>query len=124
VPTGVAAVRSERTSLASVTAPATFNCPAPCSKVLKPLSCCAVYIISALIMFGVSFGLICMSSAAEPATTGVAIEVPLSDIISESAAELTLLSSEGVRRTRRLLADSALTSLLPGATMSGLIWLS
>ena len=67
-------------SFASWTAPSMLSWPAPCSKVLKPLSGCAVYWRTILTMFGVSLGLACKSTATAPATVGVAIEVPLISI--------------------------------------------
>src|SRR5262252_8485452 len=80
-PVGVTDERSVRTSLATRTAPSTFNSPAPCSSMLKPANGCAVYIKSALTMLGVSFEFACKSKAAAPATIGVAIDVPLKYII-------------------------------------------
>src|SRR5882672_7450295 len=73
-PVAVEFERSVRTNLATRTAPSTFNAPAPCSNMLKPLTGWAVYINRALIMFGVNWGFVCIRSAADPATTGVAIE--------------------------------------------------
>src|SRR5258706_15064024 len=74
---GVLDDRSVRTSLANRIAPSTFNSPVPCSSMLKPLIGPAVYIRIILIMLGVSLGLAWSKRAAVPATTGVAIEVPL-----------------------------------------------
>src|ERR1041384_1918978 len=77
VPTAVVGVRSVRTRRAKRTAPSMLSNPAPCSKALKPLSGWAVYWRMTLIIFGVSFGLACRSSAAAPATMGDDTEDPL-----------------------------------------------
>src|SRR5882672_7174458 len=77
VPDAVLDERSVRTSLARRIAPSTFNSPVPCSSMLKPLIGPAVYIRIILTMLGVSFGFAWSKRAAVPATTGVAIEVPL-----------------------------------------------
>ena len=50
-----------------------LSCPTPCSNVLCRAKGCAVYIKSALIMFGVRRGLTCRSSAAAPATCGAGV---------------------------------------------------
>src|SRR5690349_20464497 len=113
-----------RTSSARRTAPSTFNSPAPCSNVLKFGSCCAVYIMSDLTRFGVKVGLASNINAAVPATSGAAIEVPLSIICRRVGALLTPASSEGFSVTRQLLGDSAKMVLLPGAESSGLTMLS
>src|ERR671916_854267 len=65
---------------------------------------------------GVRRGLAWSISAAAPAATGVAIEVPLSVIIRRPAAGLTPASSSGWVVTMRFPSASALVSLLPGAT--------
>src|ERR1051326_301232 len=91
---------------------------------LKPARGCAVYINNALTRFGVRLGFACSISAAVPAATGVAIEVPLRYIILRLSEPLTPASSEGVCVTRQLLSASASISLFPGAIRSGLIRLS
>src|SRR5918911_5028362 len=99
-PSGVLDDRSVRTSLANLTAPSRLISPAPCSKLLKPASGCAVYMRIALIRLGVNFGLACKSKAAAPATTGVAIEVPLKYICLLEGEPLTLASRFGLLVTR------------------------
>src|ERR1043165_9319865 len=59
-----------RTSFARRTAPSTFSSPAPCSNVLKLLSCCAEYIMSDFTRFGVSVGFTSSINAAVPAASG------------------------------------------------------
>src|SRR5215213_8885218 len=113
VPTAVPA-GSAFMSLASRTAPSTFTSPAPCSIWLEPASCCEVYIKIIFTMFGVKLGLTWRSRAAAPATTGVAIEVPLRRIIFWLANFDVPASSVGLARTRRLASASAETILLPG----------
>src|SRR3712207_5796330 len=97
VPSGVEAERSVRMMRAWRAAALRLSWPATCSKALKPSNCCAVYIISALLMFGVSFGWICSGSATEPATIGVAIEVPLRAIILVPVEVLVLILSSGFK---------------------------
>ena len=99
-PTGVLFVRSVRTSFANRTAPSMLTSPAPCSNMLAPASGCAVYIRIALTMFGVRPGFACSNRAAAPATIGVAIDVPLSSIMSLSPSLMAGLSSEGLAVTR------------------------
>src|SRR5919205_2557431 len=65
-----------RTFCANCTAPSTLSWPAPCSKVLKPASGCAVYIRIALTRLGVSALLARMTIAAAAATTGADMLVP------------------------------------------------
>src|SRR3954462_10053097 len=81
VPTRTFDERSLRISLANLTAALILISPAPCSNRLNPANGCAVYIRSIFAMFGVNDGFACNSSAAAPATMGVAIEDPLMYII-------------------------------------------
>ena len=80
VPALMAEPRSVRKTLASFTAPSTFNSPAPCCSRLAPASGCAVYCRIALMSGGVRPGFACSINAAAPATAGAAIDVPLSCI--------------------------------------------
>ena len=80
VPAAMAVIRSVRMSLATWTAPSTFNMPAPCSNRLALGKGCAVPCRMALITGGVRPELACSISAAAPATAGAAIDVPLSNI--------------------------------------------
>src|SRR5947209_2599919 len=137
-PTAVLDERSVRTDRANRTAPSTFTSPAPCSSMLKPESCCAEYIRIILIVFGVRFGLACNIKATVPATTGVAIDVPLryikrlllSSVIPESNCGFCLIKLFGTETVSPeeldvvVMSDSAYISLFPGATRSGLTRLS
>src|ERR1044071_408986 len=123
-PTVVVAVKSVRPSLARRTAPSILSWPAPCSNMLELGNCCAVYIRIILTMFGVSFGLACNIKAAAPATTGVAIDVPLRYIAWMFSPLLIAVFKFGYLLTRELSSDSAAIILLPGATRSGFIRLS
>src|SRR5438093_1372115 len=76
-PTTVVDERSFRTNFARRTAPSMFNSPAPCSSMLKPAKGCAVYIKIILMRLGVRLGFASSSTAAAPAATGAATEVPL-----------------------------------------------
>ena len=76
VPAATALLTSVRSNLAKVTAPWMLSWPAPCCNRLAPAIGCAVYCKRALIMGGVRPGLACSSSAAVPATTGAATDVP------------------------------------------------
>ena len=84
------------TALRALTRPA----PTERSKTLLPTDF-AVLISADLISAGVHFGLACLTSAATPATTGVAIEVPLN------------------QATPSVLPEAADTMSTPGAASSG-----
>src|SRR5713101_1787363 len=90
---GVLEVRLVLIDLANRAAPSTLSSPVPCSSMLYPAIGPAVYINAILTMLGVRLGLICSINAAAPATTGVAIEVPLRYINRLLSEELTPASS-------------------------------
>src|SRR5215203_315995 len=113
-----------RTSFARRVAPSMFSWPAPCSNMFWLGSCWAVYINNVLIKLGVRDGLASNKRAAAPATSGAAIDVPLSIICLRVALPLTLASSEGFCERRKLFGDCAKIVLLPGAEISGFIKLS
>ena len=76
VPFATAVLTSVRSTLASVTAPGKLTKPAPCCSKLAPAIGWAVYCRMALTIGGVRPGLVCSSTAAAPATTGAATDVP------------------------------------------------
>ncbi len=75
-------------------------------------------------MFGFREGLAYSIRAAVPATTGEAIEVPLSFMYLRVLSLLTPASAPGVSLNNLLFGEEAETILLPGAESSGLIKLS
>ena len=83
-----------------------------------------MYISKVLTRFGVRVGLASNISAAAPATSGAAIDVPLNIICLRVGLLLTLASKDGFCESRKLLGDCAKTVLLPAAEISGLIKLS
>src|SRR5258708_15079029 len=99
-PKGVLEERSVRTSCASLIAPSRLISPAPCSKVLNPCTCWAVYIRIAFTRFGVSEGLACRSNAAPPAAMGMAMDVPERYICALIGELLTLPSSNQLVLTK------------------------
>src|SRR5947209_8238889 len=99
---------------AMLTAPATLTEPAPKAKG-DPVRCSAVNIRAALTAFGVIDGFFWSISATAPATTGVAMLVPL-----------ILIYEEPIRNCGKLFARvepelMAATTCDPGAVISGLI---
>src|SRR5262249_37929532 len=83
------------TDWARVIAPSMLSSPVPCSSMLNPAKGWAVYISSALTMFGVSRGFAWSINAAAPDATAADTEVPLRYIILESPPELRPVSSAG-----------------------------
>src|SRR6185503_19354785 len=120
---------SALTQPASRTAPSTLSRPAPCSRLLKFLIGWALYIRIALTKPGVRLGLASNIIAAAPATTGVAIEVPLIYMTWSVVVVVPLIFEVGYSVIKlvslpTLLGEIAPISLFPGATTSGFIKLS
>ena len=133
LPASTAPITSVRRACARLTAPAMFSNPAPCCSRLAPATGWALYCKMALISGGVSPGLACSSNATAPATTGADTEVP--DNTMTDSPPLLLLPATCVScgylagstlgsSNAKLSTDLAPSTLLPGATRSGLSRLS
>src|SRR4029453_13725866 len=106
-PSAVVLLIVVRTSFARRTAPSMFSAPAPCSNMLKLGSCWAEYINKTLIRLGGRVGLASGIRGAVPATSGAAIDVPLSIICLRLVMLVTLTSSEGFCDSRKLFGACA-----------------
>src|SRR5438128_2677636 len=92
--------RSWRMRPASLTAPSTFNSPAPCSSVLNPGSLWAVYSSTALTRFGVRFGFLSSIRAAAPATNGHTNNYSIIESLSHRFAQRVVLIGIDRRRAK------------------------